>query len=188
MLTNCETLADDERVFLIDQSLQFRFGTLDGDATCSWKDLSGEEGDLWEFVSSKVCARLQQLCLHLLTKTYSLFPEPRIHCSSLLSYIACLSGYTQNHFVIGRANWCIEIFTLTRGSHGRTAPSTKIYWRTRHSKSRCKTKRHCCRGPTVVTWLGRSRGSFSGCPYPSPGFRRLICVWHRNRAFRHSRI
>jgi hypothetical protein len=29
-------------------------GVLDGDATCSWKDLSGDEGDLWEFVSSKV--------------------------------------------------------------------------------------------------------------------------------------
>lgn len=62
VLTDCEMSADDERVFLIDQSLQFRFGTLDGDATCSWKDLSGEEGDLWEFVSSKVCAWLHQLC------------------------------------------------------------------------------------------------------------------------------
>ncbi|WWC93835.1 hypothetical protein V866_000671 [Kwoniella sp. B9012] len=44
---------DDERVFLIDQALEFRFGTLDGDATCAWRDLSGDEGDLWEFVSSK---------------------------------------------------------------------------------------------------------------------------------------
>ncbi|WVW85564.1 hypothetical protein I302_107602 [Kwoniella bestiolae CBS 10118] len=44
---------DDERVFLIDQALEFRFGTLDGDATCAWRDLSGDDGDLWEFVSSK---------------------------------------------------------------------------------------------------------------------------------------
>lgn len=46
--------ADDERVYLIDESLEFRFGSLDGDATCAWKDLSGDDGDLWEFVSSKV--------------------------------------------------------------------------------------------------------------------------------------
>lgn len=46
--------ADDERVFLIDEGLGFRFGNLDGDSTCAWNDLSGDEGDLWEFVSSKV--------------------------------------------------------------------------------------------------------------------------------------
>lgn len=88
ILTDCETSADDERVFLIDQGLQFRFGTLDGDATCSWKDLSGEEGDRWEFVSSKVCARLRQLRLYLLTKdlqsvpkaTNSLFELTLLHC------------------------------------------------------------------------------------------------------------
>ncbi|WVR00053.1 hypothetical protein IAU59_007195 [Kwoniella sp. CBS 9459] len=48
---------DDERVFLIDQSLEFRFGTLDGDATCAWRDMSGDEGDLWEFVSNKKYSR-----------------------------------------------------------------------------------------------------------------------------------
>lgn len=48
------TSADDERVFLIDEALEFRFGSLDGDATCAWNDLSGDEGDLWEFVSSRV--------------------------------------------------------------------------------------------------------------------------------------
>jgi hypothetical protein len=56
-------LADDERVFLIDHTLAFRFGILDGDATCSWKDLSGDEGDLWEFVSSKVSAAVTKLHL-----------------------------------------------------------------------------------------------------------------------------
>lgn len=45
--------ADDERVFLIDQALGFRFGSLDGDATFAWRDLSGDDGDLWEFVSNK---------------------------------------------------------------------------------------------------------------------------------------
>lgn len=51
--TNTST-ADDERVFLVDETLAFRFSTIDGDATCGWKDLSGDDGDLWEFVSSKV--------------------------------------------------------------------------------------------------------------------------------------
>lgn len=68
---------DDERVFLIDQSLQFRFGTLDGDATCSWKDLSGEEGDLWEFVSSKSVPRA----------TNSLFELTLLHCMFERKYL-----------------------------------------------------------------------------------------------------
>nr|ODO02222.1 cytoplasmic protein [Cryptococcus depauperatus CBS 7855] len=61
---------DDERVFLIDQALQFRFGSLDGDPTCSWKDLSGEDGDLWEFVSSKSVPKA----------TNSLFELTLLHC------------------------------------------------------------------------------------------------------------
>lgn len=48
------TPGDDERVFLIDQALGFRFGSLDGDATFAWRDLSGDEGDLWEFIANKV--------------------------------------------------------------------------------------------------------------------------------------
>lgn len=51
--------ADDERVFLIDEALEFRFGSLDGDATCAWNDLNGDDGDLWEFVSSRVSKRCQ---------------------------------------------------------------------------------------------------------------------------------
>ncbi|WRT68459.1 uncharacterized protein IL334_005435 [Kwoniella shivajii] len=35
------------------ETLEFRFGVLDGDSTCAWRDMSGDEGDLWEFVSSK---------------------------------------------------------------------------------------------------------------------------------------
>ncbi|OCF57212.1 cytoplasmic protein [Kwoniella mangroviensis CBS 10435] len=61
---------DDERVFLIDQALEFRFGTLDGDATCAWRDLSGDEGDLWEFVSSKSVPKA----------TNSLFELTVLHC------------------------------------------------------------------------------------------------------------
>lgn len=41
-------------MFLIDDSLAFRFGALDGDATCAWKDVSGDDGDRWEFVSGRV--------------------------------------------------------------------------------------------------------------------------------------
>ncbi|OCF37982.1 cytoplasmic protein [Kwoniella heveanensis CBS 569] len=61
---------DDERVFLIDQSLDFRFGTLDGDATCAWRDMSGDEGDLWEFVSNKSVPKA----------TNSLFELTLLHC------------------------------------------------------------------------------------------------------------
>ncbi|ODN78680.1 hypothetical protein L202_04263 [Cryptococcus amylolentus CBS 6039] len=61
---------DDERVFLVDEALQFRFGALDGDPSCSWNDLSGEDGDLWEFVSSKSVPKA----------TNSLFELTLLHC------------------------------------------------------------------------------------------------------------
>jgi hypothetical protein len=44
------TSAEDERVFLLDQGLSFRSGILDGDVTFAWRDLSGDPGDMWEFV------------------------------------------------------------------------------------------------------------------------------------------
>jgi hypothetical protein len=44
--------AEDERLFLLDQALSFRSGVLDGDVTFSWRDLSGDPGDMWEFVCS----------------------------------------------------------------------------------------------------------------------------------------
>jgi hypothetical protein len=47
-------LIDDERVFLIDESLQFGFGDSSSDALFNWSDLSGDEGDSWEFISSRV--------------------------------------------------------------------------------------------------------------------------------------
>lgn len=62
--------SDDERVFLIDETLKFRFGTLDGDPACSWNDQSGDEGDLWEFVSSKSVQKA----------TNSLFEMAILHC------------------------------------------------------------------------------------------------------------
>lgn len=42
--------AEDERLFLLDEALSFRSGILDGDITFSWRDLSGDPGDMWEFV------------------------------------------------------------------------------------------------------------------------------------------
>ncbi len=45
-------VAEDERLFLLDQALAFRSGELDGDVTFSWRDLSGDPGDMWEFVCS----------------------------------------------------------------------------------------------------------------------------------------
>nr|XP_019011523.1 cytoplasmic protein [Kwoniella pini CBS 10737]OCF50304.1 cytoplasmic protein [Kwoniella pini CBS 10737] len=61
---------DDERVFLIDHALGFRFGTLDGDSTCAWRDLSGDDGDLWEFVSSRSVTKA----------TNGLFELTLLHC------------------------------------------------------------------------------------------------------------
>ncbi|RXK41108.1 cytoplasmic protein [Tremella mesenterica] len=43
---------DDEKSFLVDVALQFRFGEIDGDWNCTWRDIDGED-QLWEFVSSK---------------------------------------------------------------------------------------------------------------------------------------
>ncbi|KAG9296039.1 hypothetical protein G9A89_011891 [Geosiphon pyriformis] len=43
-------LADEEKVFLIDETLEFRKGQIEGFTTFSWKDLSGEPDDLYEFI------------------------------------------------------------------------------------------------------------------------------------------
>lgn len=154
------------------------------------KTLVGRKVTAGSLLVAKYVPDFDSLVFIYWLRTCSLFRKPRIHCSSLLSYIACLSGYAQYYFVKCRTNYCIEIFTLTWGSHRRTAPSSKIYRGTRHSKSSSKTGGHYSRDPTVVTWVGRIRRSrsFPECPHPSPGFRRLIRVWHRNRAIRYSRI
>ena len=78
--------ADDERVFLIDETLKFRFGTLDGDPACSWNDQSGDEGDLWEFVSSKV-SRIREAHLRP-----SLCKKRRTAFSKWLFYTASTRG------------------------------------------------------------------------------------------------
>jgi hypothetical protein len=75
--------ADDERVFLIDQALEFRFGSLDGYATFSWADLSGDEGDLWEFVCSKVGHIMMSMTDHpqtVGTATSKLFEVTLLQC------------------------------------------------------------------------------------------------------------
>lgn len=64
------SIADDERVFLIDQSLSFSFGSLDGDSTFSWKDMNGDEGDMWEFVSGRTVPN----------PTIGLFEITLLHC------------------------------------------------------------------------------------------------------------
>ncbi|GMK58006.1 hypothetical protein CspeluHIS016_0500380 [Cutaneotrichosporon spelunceum] len=51
--------SDQERVFLIDEALGFRFGSLDGDAIVAWRDMSGDEGDLWEFIANKSVGKAQ---------------------------------------------------------------------------------------------------------------------------------
>ncbi|CAI2169985.1 17318_t:CDS:10 [Funneliformis geosporum] len=43
-------IIDEEKVFLIDESLKFRKGQFEGLASFSWRDLSGDPDDLFEFV------------------------------------------------------------------------------------------------------------------------------------------
>ncbi|KAG8900651.1 hypothetical protein FRB99_005830 [Tulasnella sp. 403] len=43
---------DDERAFLIDTALEFRSDTFDGQPTFLWRDLDGDEDDLFEFVAT----------------------------------------------------------------------------------------------------------------------------------------
>ena len=66
----------------MDETLGFRFGSLDGDATCAWKDLSGDEGDLWEFVSSKVRIRVRRKAeaKSVPKATNALFELTVLHC------------------------------------------------------------------------------------------------------------
>lgn len=49
-------LADDEKVFLIDQEIQFRTGMFERDRTFAWRDLEGDPGDLFEFVAHDINA------------------------------------------------------------------------------------------------------------------------------------
>ncbi|RIA94491.1 VID27 cytoplasmic protein [Glomus cerebriforme] len=45
-----EEEVEEEKVFLIDESLKFRKGQFEGRTTFSWRDLSGDPDDLFEFV------------------------------------------------------------------------------------------------------------------------------------------
>lgn len=55
---NCEvaltisTSADEERVFLISEELEFRTGETDGEATLIWRDLEGDVDEFYEFVAT----------------------------------------------------------------------------------------------------------------------------------------
>ena len=43
-------LGRDEKVFLLDQSLHFRSAVVDGKVVLIWRDLSGDPGELYEFL------------------------------------------------------------------------------------------------------------------------------------------
>ncbi|CAE6538479.1 unnamed protein product [Rhizoctonia solani] len=43
--------SEDERVFLLDEALQFRSSTFEGTMSFQWADLDGDEGDFFEFVA-----------------------------------------------------------------------------------------------------------------------------------------
>lgn len=45
-------LADDERVFLIGEELEFRSGETDGEPIFIWRDLQGDIDELFEFVAT----------------------------------------------------------------------------------------------------------------------------------------
>jgi hypothetical protein len=44
-------LAEDEKVFLLDEAIQFRSSTFEGKPSFQWADIDGDEGDLFEFVA-----------------------------------------------------------------------------------------------------------------------------------------
>jgi hypothetical protein len=44
------TQGKDERVFLLDKSLHFRSTLMDGKVVLVWRDLSGDPGEMYEFV------------------------------------------------------------------------------------------------------------------------------------------
>jgi hypothetical protein len=45
-------LADEERVFLITQEIEFRIGETDGEPALVWRDLQGDVDELCEFVAT----------------------------------------------------------------------------------------------------------------------------------------
>ena len=45
-----DILDKDEKIFLLDQSLHFRSELRDGNKILAWDDLSGDQGDLYEFI------------------------------------------------------------------------------------------------------------------------------------------
>lgn len=47
-----ESLADEERVFLIGEELEFRTGQLDGEPTFIWRDLAGDIDEFYEYVAT----------------------------------------------------------------------------------------------------------------------------------------
>lgn len=52
MLSRCALTADEERVFLIGEELQFRSDERDGDPTLVWRDIDGDVDEAYEFVAT----------------------------------------------------------------------------------------------------------------------------------------
>ena len=51
-LTNCADTADEERVFLIGEELEFRTGQTEGEPTFVWRDMEGDIDEFFEFVAT----------------------------------------------------------------------------------------------------------------------------------------
>lgn len=51
-LTHCYISADEERVFLISEELEFRTGETEGNPNFLWRDLHGDVDEFWEYVAS----------------------------------------------------------------------------------------------------------------------------------------
>jgi hypothetical protein len=50
--TSPAAAADEERVFLISEELEFRTGETDGEPNLVWRDLEGDVDEFYEFVAS----------------------------------------------------------------------------------------------------------------------------------------
>lgn len=76
---------EDERVFLLDVALGFRSGTMDEERTFMWRDLSGDPGDMWEFVCDGKTVSKATSAVFEMTVLQCMYE--RVSCGSALSPI-----------------------------------------------------------------------------------------------------
>lgn len=80
---------EDEHLFLLDEALSFRSGTLEGDRTFAWRDLQGDPGDMWEYVCNtkmvtpSTSSIFEVTVLHCMYERVSLSPFSKESDSSL---------------------------------------------------------------------------------------------------------